>query len=625
MKFTLKGRLQTAICDENELNLLHTKIRVYSFNEGQDAVAAFTSAQSKEISQVFESDEIKKRAGQLLAESKTDAHGNYEITIDAEQSKYSGGALAVTLYYDEVTDYGQKNTKLPKGFKPFEIVLDIMQPKWRETNEGLFAKWNYSVLRKVWCYILKRLDIWVICGTLTNCESQQPLQGIEVIAMDNDIITDDFLGSQVTDFNGRFCIFYRSIDFKKTFLSPFINIETTPIFSFDNGPDVYFKFAVGGVEFFAENPSEGLKPSRKNVGNCLCVRLCLKESPAIPGDIPAAFYEIGYARKYHPVLNINPTTGLTTGKAETNLNNQAFYSTIELRGSLTKLHNDNPLEYKFQYAKVADPNTDISSIASWTDVEPGQIAKTVIATRLTSLFPLIRHDSYVIHGNNSPTPSGNEIRVEFNGNWIQSPQYSGGGFDLFFNGALIKLITNQLNGGTVDKTGLIQGTSSAPLLQNDYYALRMVKREAGNPSTEVVSGFSRPLALFNTIYENVPQGGSWLPTTSNEMGIACLDLQELSVGGGCSKVDTTLSVNYTAANPNLGAVNLSMTGPDGPHTFEPIQFPTPGEEAFGSSDYIGDVSSLKKCAYIVEITAALRLTNGETQHQGIKDRLSFCK
>lgn len=163
----------------------------------------------------------------------------------------------------------------------------------------------------------------------------------------------------------------------------------------------------------------------------MCVNLCLNESQNTPGDVPAAFYEIGYARKYHPVLNINPTTGLTTGKTETNLNNQAFYNTIELRGSLTKLQNGNPLEYKFQYAKVADPNTDISSIASWTDVEPGQIAKTQIATRITSLSPIIRRDSYVIHGNNSPTSSGNEIRVEFNGNWIQSPQYSGGGFDLF--------------------------------------------------------------------------------------------------------------------------------------------------------------------------------------------------
>ncbi len=634
MRYTIKGKLQSAICDGHEFAIMHTKVRIYSLNEKINAATAFTSAQSKEVSQVFDEKEIKNRRKQLLAETTTDASGNYEFNIDGNKAKYDGGAVAVVLYYEELPDYGQKDTKLPKHFKPFEVLLDIIQPKWRETDKELIAIWNYSILKRIWCYILQRLDIWVICGTLTNCESQAPLYGIEVIAMDDDIITDDLLGSQVTDANGKFCIYYRSKDFKKTFLSPFINIETTPIFSFDNGPDIYFKFAVGGTEFFAESSSEAQKPSRKNVGHCLCVKLCLKESPNVPGDVPAAFYQIGYARKYHPVLNIDPATGRTIGKVEASWNGQAFYATLDLRGSLSKKFNGQPVEYKFQYAEVANPSIDVSSIpaGSWVDVQPNDIAKSEIGTRITSFFPIIKYNSYQIHGTDAVTPYGNEVEVHFSGNWIQVPQDSGI-FDIAFNGSLIQLISSNLANGSVNKAGLVQGTTSAPLQKNRYFALRMWKREQGNDASKVMAGFSRPLAIFNTTYQNVPQGGSWLPSTSNELGIASVDLEELKVGGGCSKITTTLTVNYTAANPNLGAVAINMYGPGGPHNFEAVAFPSPGEEAFGASKYTGanntvdpnDVINLPNCSYEVRLTAELKLTNGETQHQGIWDRVLFCK
>lgn len=627
MKYRIKGRLQSAICDENEFAVPNTNIRIYSLNEELNAATAYTAAQSKEVSQVFESAEIKKRSKQLIAETTTDVSGNYDVIIDGDKTKYDGGSIAVVLFYDHVPDYGQEDTKKPKNFEPFEVLLDIIQPKWRELDNALVAYWNYTVLKRIWCYILQRLDIWVICGTLINCESQAPLYGIEVIAMDDDIITDDLLGSKVTDANGKFCIYYRSRDFKKTFLSPWINVETTPIFSFDNGPDVYFKFAVGGSEFFAESPSEAQKPSRKNVGHCLCVHLCLKESPSVPGDVPAAFYQIGYARAYHPVINIDPATGKTAAKAELSWNEQAFFATLDLRGSLSKKFNGQPVEYKFEYAEVVNPSVDVSSIppGSWNDVKPNDIAKGEIATRITSFFPIIKYNSYQIHGTDAVTPYGNEVEVHFTGNWIQAPQDSGV-FDIHFNGSLIKLISNNLANGNVNKTGMVAGSTSAPLQKNRYFALRMWKREQGNDASKVMAGFSRPLAIFNTIYQNVPQGGSWLPGASNELGIACVDLVELTgVGNGCKKIINTITVNYTAANPNLGDVSIQFTGQGATNNFQPIVFPSPGEEAFGTSSYLGNFGDLKPCAYEVLLFAELNLTNGEDQHHNIWDRVLFCR
>ncbi|WP_339697652.1 hypothetical protein [uncultured Marixanthomonas sp.] len=624
MKYNVNGRLHAAICDENKRVIANTKVRAYSIEQDVNAATAYTAAQSKEVAQVFEEKQIKVRKKQLLAETKTNAKGEYKLEIDGKKTDYNGGAIEIVLYYDSVPDYGQKNTEPPKGFKPFEIRIDIIQPKWRETENGLVAVWNYTLLKRIWCYILQRLDIWVICGTLLNCKSQAPLNGIEVTAMDDDIITDDRLGSAVTDANGQFCIYYRSIDFKKTFLSPWINVETTPPFSFDNGPDVYFTFSLGGELIDSEPVSEAQKPSRKNVGHCLCVTLCLDDAPQVTQDPPAAFYQIGYARKYHPVLNIDPATGRTTGKATTSWNEQAFYSTLDLRGSLSEELNGNPVEYKFQYAIVSSPDTDVSTISSWTDVTKDEIANTVIASRITQLFPVVEADYYAIKA------TGAEIDVPFNGNWIQVPQYSGGGFDLFFNGSLIKLVSSNLVSKSVNMSGLTQGESSVAnpslLEKNTYIVLRMRKREVGSNGNGIAAGFSRPLAIFNTEYLNVPQGGSWLPGDSdNERGIASLDLQELIDGGGCSNIANSISVNYTATNPNLGNVWLTMTGPNAVNSFEAIDFPSPGEEAYGTSNYTGEITDLKNCAYEIKFHAELNLTDGENQHHNISDRVIFCR
>lgn len=628
MKYTVKGTLRAAVCDENNMNVAHTTLRVYNIAQNINEATAYTAAHSKEVAQVFEEKEIKDRSGKLLAETTTDANGNYEFEIDDARQEYSGGAMAISVYYKDIPNYGQENTDRPKGFTTFEVLLNVIQPRWEQTENGLIAGWNYHILHRIWCYILKRLDIWVICGTLRNCKSQEPLRGIDVIAMDDDIITDDRLGMATTDANGRFCIYYRSADFKKTFLSPFINIETTPFFSPGYGPDIYFKYALAGDEFAAEPHTEAHKASRRNVGNCVCVMLCLDDAPSVPGDgeFVSAFYNIGHARRYHPVLNIDPSTGRTTGKLNSALNDQAFYSDILLLGSLSAKFNGQPTEYKFQYAMVSNPSTPTSSIpdANWIDVTESNISETVIGDKLLNdADPSLGNDNYIIRGSDAPNSSGGtDFNVAFNGNWIVVPQIPG----IHFDGSLIRLKTANLTGGEVLKNSLIPGTSSGPLESNSYIALRMFKREAGNIASETMCGFSRPLAMFNIVYKEVPQGGTWDPAgKSNELGIATLDLQELVDGGSCAKIETTLQVNYTAANPNLGVVSLAMYGPGGPHSFDSITYTTPGEEAHGSVQYTGNVEDLPNCAFEIKLFAELNLTNGELQHNTIQDRVLYCK
>jgi hypothetical protein len=628
MKYTLKGNLLGANCDDRFMPVSNTVVRLYRYRGNAKEATVLTAAQAKETFQIIDEKGIKEKAKYLIAETKTDKAGNYSFTVDGDKVKYEGEVVEFDVHYSKIPDYGQKDTKEPRKFKPFQATLNVLQPRWRETNAGLVSAWNYRISHKLWCFILSLLDIWVICGTLLNCETQQPLSGIEVTAMDDDVISDDKLGTATTDSLGHFCIYYRSKDFKKTFLSPIINVET-PLFPLGNGPDIYFKYSYGGSEIFAESPSRARESDRENVGNCFCVTLCIKEVPSGGEEtLPSAFFHIGVDRRYHIVLNINSTDGKTVGKSNSAWNNSAFYGNLMLLGSLNKKLNGQPAEYAFEYAELANPGDPIPADGSpmWTDITEHDIGYTLIGLTpklVPSPDPMIpfiyQPDLYVI--TSGPLDPG-EIKVVFSpgGKWIQVPQAAA-----MLTGNLINLISTKLASGETDKAGLIPGNSSSPLEKNRYFSLKMKRRQIGNPSSEEVAGISRPIAIFNTIYKNVPQRGSWLPGVSNELGIATIDLAELAASGGCSTISNTLTAKYTAANPNLGAVSLNMTGPGGPHSFDPVVYTTPGEEAHGSANYSGNVSALPKCSYEVRISAELKLTNGEKQHDGIWDRVLFCK
>lgn len=614
MKYIIRGRLCANICTDRKIDVTDAAIRLYRHRKDQH-ITELAVAKVKETFRPLEEKEVKAKEKYLIAETTTDQEGAFEFILDDKEHQYQGEAVELDIAYAKVPDYGQANAGESKSF---QATITTIQPRWRETNEGLIAGWNYCFPSGIWCYILRWLDIWVICGRVTICDTDNAVPGIEVIAMDDDLITDDWLGQATTDANGRFCIYYTSKDFKKTFLSPFINVETP--FSATVGPDVYFKFSRNGVIFYEENVAVAKQPPREDIGHCFCVRLCIPEGIDIPppAEVTAAFFEIGQGRRYHIVTNIDAATGRTTGKSIAAWNDMAFFSNISLIGSLSKKLDGQPMEYLFEYREYILSGGSFTPVTGWQEVTSGQIANTVIGyteqTTSDPENPILKTD-YAIH------PVAGQQMVNFNGNWIQMPQIAS--FFANQNGVILNLKTTELASGNVDMSGLVPGSSTGTLQQNRYFRLRMKKRQTGS-ATVFVAGTSLPVAIFNTVYQNVPQNGSWLPNTSNELGVASIDLDELS-GGGCADISTSLTVKYTAAMPNLGGVSLSMTGPGGPHSFDPIVFTTPGQEAHGTSSYAGNVASLPDCAYIVRISAELQLTNGETQHANIWDEVAFCK
>lgn len=621
MKAFIKGNLKGFLCDNCFEDLSNTKVLLYQTIPDSNVTAAAV-ASSKETFHPVNDEEVKARKKLLIATSLTDEAGNFSFEVS---EKNLGEAFDVDFICGNVPH----GPKLPKrGVQP-QFHITTIYPKWRsDENENLFYTWDYAISSKWWCQIRGYyFDAWVICGVLVDCKTGAPLAGINVSAMDSDFITDDFLGSAVTDSSGYFRINYTSVDFKKTFLSPVFNIETDKDFPFfSSGPDVYFKLDIGGTPVVFETAAN----RRKNVGYCLCVRLCVSDLVIGEPAIPASFTRIGRAARFGIVSEINPATGKTM---RPDYDNYAFFSSLVLVGSLSKKLNNQPMEYMFEYQEVVSPGSPLLP-GSWQPVTPGMIPKTVIGYLWTMtgdpINPIATED-YYINGNGAI-----EKTVDFNGNWIQMPQ------DLNFaphiDTDILTLNTESLMPIVhIDVNAMTIGSATIPgvatHVSNKYFALRMKQRQWGNAATEVIAGTSRPIAIFNARYDKVPKYGSWIPTkVDNQMCVCSLDINEIILGtGGCGKITNNLTVHINARNENLGGVSLTLTGPAKPG--QSFSFPTIAStqpEVFGNTIHpiivpVNSVNELLPCAYTVTLSVSLMLTTGDHIPNPLYDFISFCK
>lgn len=619
MSYMIKGNLSAYLCKDCSEYISHVKIRIY-YPLAEINVAAATAAQIKDTFKEVIEEEIKAKEKRLIAEVETDMNGNFSVEITEKQAH---SALEIDFYCGSVP----RHPFPPKKGKPRQFHITTFVPQWKTAprQDGWIANFSYIIPENWWCLIKGRyFDAWSICGRLTDCQTEKPLEGITVIAMDADFITDDELGRSITDSNGNFKIYYTSVDFKKTFLSPIINIETDVIPPFASGPDVYFQLEYGGQRFALETKAN----RRNNVGYCLCVKLCTSELVPIEPATPPSFTHFGL-NQHIPIQS-----GIVLGTGKT-LGGYAFFSTINLVGTISKKISSQPMEYLFEYQEVSNPSNSLNPSA-WNPVAPNMIDKTTIGylwTLTGDPMNPIAYEPYYING------TGTEKTITFNGNWIQVPQNSN--FAPHIDAEILKLNTSKLTGITsVDMSmptsdiGTASVSSSRPHVSNRYFAIRMKQRQIGNSSSEAVAGTSKPIAIFNVLYNNVNKYGSWAHTTVNNQYIALsLDIQEIVSGSsGCSKITTDLHVKYNARNENLGDVSLTITGPHKTGQsfgFDPIAI-MPEPETYGTSQLVftpptDTVADLLPCAYTITVSATALLTTGEDYLSSYYDFVSFCK
>lgn len=618
MPYLIKGRLCGSLCRDCSEPIANATVKIYQTVQSANLIAEAV-AEPKETFRYLDIKQVDAKAQLLLAEGLTDAEGNFSIQLD---KNYEGQAFDIDFVCGSVPRVIPKPRK--KEFEPRQFHLTTILPKWKyDDNQNLVYSLDYCLPDRFWCYILGYFfDIWTICGRLTDCKTGRALPGFDVTAMDADFFTDDVLGTATTDASGYFRISYSSADFKRTFLSPVVNIETDPGFPFTSGPDVYFKLAYGGTPIVLETKSD----RRTNVGYCLCVRLCVDEPVIVDPPIPATFTHIGRSSRYRIQDDINALTGKTVADG------RAFYNSLVLIGTLNKKLSGLPMEYIFEYQEVASPSTAPSGV--WQAVTPGMIRKTTIGQEWAFTGDIVNPIQWTPWNINGTLADGGV--VTFNGNWIQVPQMPN--FAANVNSDILVLDTEKIIlPTTLDMAGMSIGAASVsgarPHIRNRYVVIRMRQRQVGNPASEVVAGTSRALAIFNVRYDNVPKHGSWAPATvDGQMGVASVDIREImGAGAGCSKISAGLTVLYSARNENLGNVTVSITGPTKPG--QTISFPaipaSAAPETVGSVlpiiTPINDVRELLPCAYTIHLHAELLLTTGDGVPSPLTDFVSFCK
>lgn len=626
MKYTFKGSLCGYLCEDSTESLFGMEVLLY-LPWQKERVIENAIASTKDTFRLVTKEESSVRKKLLIATAKTDEKGDFEFELD---EKYNKTAFDIDFICSTVPHASPAASRKEQ----IQFHLTTIYPEWRfgKEREHSIYLWRYCIDYKWWCYIRGHyFDAWVICGHMYLCGTKTPIPNLKVTAWDADFLTNDNIGSAITDANGYFRIDYTSIDFKKTFLSPLINVETDPDWplTFKSGPDVYFKYEYNGTAFRGETVAD----RRNNVGYCLCVELCLKDIEIIPPPIPASFTKIGNNGNYfinETVASGDPNViASATGKTPAG---QAFYSCIKLRGNLSQKLDGVAMEYSFDTIETASAGTGSAEIGVWKKVLASQMCEAEIGTFFTFTGNPMNPVSII------PYKVGNVSLGVDAGGWIAVPQAAN--FSPNINGEILSLNTESLNAATVNMTGLVQGqstTTKAPLQHNRFFKIRMVKRQVGNPASEVPAGVSNPIAMFNTVYKNVPQFGSWMSQTSDEMGVACINIQEMIGGGGgtgCSPITDALHVHYTAANPNMGEVSLTLSGSGGPYSIQNVAPLSSVAETFGTATdlftipppvVLKPVNVLGKCAYTVKMSVELKLTNGEGQHGNIEDWLSFCK
>lgn len=615
MKYIFRGNLCGYLCDDCSEPLFPVEVLLYQPWD-KDNVLVNTVASTKDTFRLVEKKEIDERKGLLIARAKTDEKGNFEFVLD---EKFSKTAFDIDFTCGTVPH----KPPLPPRKEPLQFHLTTVLPQWRIDNqqESYFFYWKYCVTAKWWCYIRGHyFDAWVICGRIFLCDTDTPLPNVKVTAWDADLVSDDNLGSDITDANGHFRIDYTSAKFKVNFIP--LNLETDKSWPFfTSGPDVYFKYEYNGIALQGETAAN----RRNNVGYCLCVKLCLKD--VIPEEPPiiASFIKIGNNGNHfinETVASGDPNViALATGKTQTG---QAFFSCINLRGNLSKKLGGQPMEYRFETIETAGPGG--AEIGTWKEVKPSQMCEAEIGNFLINTGDPMNPIALV------PYKVGNVSGGVTLDGWIAVPQAAN--FAPNINGVLLSLNTASLNSNAVNMAGLVQGlstTTKAPLQPNRFFKIRMRKRQVGIPLSELPAGVSNPIAMFNTSYQNVPKFGSWMPSLANEMGVACIDVLEMVGGGiGCTPITTAIHVKYTAANPNMGVVTLTLYGPGGPYAIRDIAPVSSVSETFGTAKELFNgavvpINSLLNCAYTAYLSVELKLTDGENQHSNIEDWLSFCK
>ena len=601
--YIFKGRLCGFICPECPEPLANLKVRLYRLREEQNAVV-LAVANPKDTLALVSDEQVREKAGTLLAEVETDADGNFIFEL-GEKQRYTGEAFEVDVYCGTVPR--QKLGPVPP--KPQQFSLTTVQPLWRQRDDIALAIWDYCIPHRFWCYFRSLFGAWTICGKIVTCKNNAvPVTNVKVSAFDVDWIQDDSLGSAFTDNAGKFRIDYSAADFQKTPFSPFINLELT------GGPDIYFKVETGGgLVVLSESPSRGRQADRENTGPCFCVTLCVDLQQQPPFDNPL-FTNVGDFNIYG---GINALTGLTNSAVLGHGGpGYGFFGALKLRGYCPKQIAAQPARYRFLYENLASPGTLPITGALVYQVLVGArlILWDTFGTGLAWAFQDIYIQGSGATPDPTPTPAlppgtpwgappAHIIQPDANG-WITVDP---AGLDGGFYGPLLRFDSTQVL-AALGAPG--SGAGNAPASPKNGVDLRIVY-QAGpvSPSPNGPVTFTNDLARIHI---------------NNWGEVSQLDLQEFSGGGTpCSKITNAINIQYTVDHELTAAWGIGISSDAAFPPPPPLPSGNTPRGAFAT--HFVNVTAWPSCAYVVSLNTRRRLTDGENDDSTRTTSRVFCK
>jgi hypothetical protein len=599
--YIFKGRLCGYVCAECPEPLANLQVRLYRVDKHCN-IAALAVANPKETFAILDDDQVQGKESRLLAKAETDAEGNFTFELG---KNYAGEAFEVDVYCGSVPR--QKIGKNPP--KPRQFTITTLQLRYRETENGFIAVWNYCLPHRFWCAVLAWFDVWTICGRVLDCKTKQPVMGVKVKAFDADWLADDNLGFGVTNAAGKFIITYAGVDFRQ---GTWIDVELI------GGPDLYFKIEdAGGNPLLTETQADGRAPSRENAGHCFCVELCIKDAPPITH---AWFTRVGDFALYSDINFL--TNGRTTHAVSAHGGpGFGFFGNLELVGDCPTTYPTGgpPMRYRFLY----ESGGGLQPILA-TNIVSVAVGSRPITWDVFGTGPIVTSQTIRVAGSGAtppgPTPPPailpppgtpwgqipDAVLVPDADGWVtMDPATTNGGF----SGPLLKFVsTTVVPGGTAPSSG--PGVSPAD--PKNGTMLRIVFE------AEPVTG---PTILSPTLTNELAKlyVNNW--SAVNDLNL----LQFIGVGNTpCSGLANSIDILYAADHELMASWSLHISTvaiiPGGDPVLPSGTIPRGGV----GTEHL-DISTWPKCSYSVTLSTRRMLTDGETDDPTAPNTLTFCK
>jgi hypothetical protein len=604
MPYVFKGVLCGDICDECEEKLANVTIRLYR-HLGEQDVTGLAVAPPKDTFAILTDEEVRAKAGRLIAETVTGPDGAFSFELGGRGSRYDGEAFEVDIYCGTVP----RLRPGPRPPQPLQFTVTTLRPRWRETEAGFVGIWDYCLPARYWCAVRLRFGAWTICGRVTTCKPPVlPLVGLKVIAYDVDWWQHDELGSDVTGADGKFRIDYSTAAFRVTPFSPSINFEWI------GGPDLFFRIEdSNGIALLQELPSRGRQKDRANAGNCFCVDLCVDITLKPPFDDPW-FTHVGH---FHRIADIDAATGRTKwavlGHGGPHF---GFFGGMTLKGYVPKTAPSGPplpMQYRFLYDDLSTPGGPLAITGD--KVFPVLVGSRLIQWKLVDDTLGWTTQSIQIAGSGAtptptPTPAGPgpwgsvpaHVIVPDADGWIKVDQLA---IDAGFNGPLIGFNSAAaIPGGAAPGNG----AGTAPAMPKNGVPVAITFE------VQPIGGASFPLQVLPKVLIN------------NWSEVRELDLVQFHLPGmdACSELSNTLDIQYTTDHELMAQWGIGISSSA---TIPPIvpALPSGNVPRGAAATRNIDITAWEACSYVVTLGTRRMLTTGESDDPGSSSYVTFCK